>query len=594
MILELPSSKGILRLRQTAVRNLRRRLILTRLLVSLCTDMYYLTMLARFILIASLLPGCGQFDNSAIVDILGHADSELGTPPPCVVDHPLASGSHVVGPGVLGAPYVGFLRAVAPPDDLVRWTASELPDGLSLDPDTARISGIPTASGWLRATAVNVECSDASIDVEQFIDVTDPCADPATCPAADCTEITHQPLRVEVKRVSQTGVVSAVGPGESLAVDGATLRSNRVLPAGSPTTHQMIFSIAGSKEEVLVDYTLPGGPFLPIRTGEARELRYLHGEDGDRYFFLSRVHLKVFVIYDGYLPAAELLQRCPGAGAGKCLLGDLSVVPVPCEVPGGCADRETLALDMPEAAPALLLPGDSEDLESQQLTRLVSAWQPPPDGCAEDAWPYHLSFYQLRPALCTVAEAVVLSGPQPAAPTQAHVDGRVLTPDEEPVLNCVWNIEMPDVAAPVTRWTETDTDTAFEMPLVGDYQARVTCTGSHRNNPVAPCENQPAEVALSAAMATQARVELFWTQGGPDVPITMTVAGVPAKPQGTGGRVLALDLAKRPALEAIEITHESAGEAGAVQVVLRVLEAGEEPYRAVSLLPPATMWQPAQ
>jgi len=31
-----------------------------------------------------------------------------------------------------------------------------------------------------------------------------------------------------------------------------------------------------------------------------------------------------------------------------------------------------------------------------------------------------------------------------------------------------------------------------------------------------------------------------------------------------------------------------------VQVVLRVLEAGEEPYRAVSLLTPDTMWKPAQ
>ncbi len=534
----------------------------------------------RIVLTGLLLAGCGELDNRPIIWVLEDAKSGLEAAESCVPEHGLGPITPVLSVGTVGVSYVGFLPATPQDGESVEWVAlSALPAGLALDRETGSIGGRPTLPGVTRVEleAVSVECPQSALSFDAEIQVVDRCAD-EDCPELDCAAAAAGPLLVDVTVLNTQGTPEAI-PAAGWAFDKLKLESHRLRPSGSHTTHRMLFSVPKSKRQVLVDYTLPGGPGLPLATDKVRDMRYVIGDHGGRYFFLSGGGNVVFNIYDGHLPAAELAQRCPeNHPGGRCVTHDYVVLPMSCESTDACENHQTLALDVAfNDADGLMLPSDSVE-EFNVVTRLVRAFEPVYGGCPGDgAAPYRVSFYQYRTGLCAVPEAEVLQAPGPAAPTSARLNGRVLPPFQDHALGCAWTFVLPDRDAPVSKWATTDTDAWLEMAIVGVYEAQVTCESG--------CPD-PARIHLAVGMKSKARVELFWTGAAGADDVTLMVAGGVAA--SAGGRVLAIDLDAAPPLDTVEVTYRGSNP---IHAVVRVLEQGVVTTREVRDFQSAAVWR---
>lgn len=528
-----------------------------------------------------LICACGELDNAPIAEVL-HREDVPG--PACSELLPSSLGPAVAPPAVVGVPWAGFLHAVPVDGEDVPlvWTITGLPPGVALVEGTGWIEGRPSAWGIFEvtATATVLDCT-ASLEFE--LDVSRAC-DPTAeaCAALSCDQIDAAEIQVEVLRTGSDGVLVGIPPGEAFAREGLqVLVSNEHRGPGVAADRRMILVAPGSKDQVIVNYSIPGGVNVPLE-GDQVDLRYIHGLHDDHYLFITRNGAPRFVVYDGHLPPGEIALRCPEDPLKSgCPVIDYALLPTGCA--DACDGRRHLAVEMTVDDPDPRKPIQIERLlvagevarRGGQLIRLVSAFERGPGvDCTGLQSPLsRVAFYTIPVAACAVCEIVTLAEPDLFAPTGAVFRGRVLFPFEFDSVSYAWTAELPVDDAVLGKVPGDAGEFWLEMPLVGEYRARATCTVEADGKQIQSCLGRPAEVTRTAVPAEAWRVEAVWNPvlfgaSFPSPPL-LTVGDTVAEEDGL--RVLGVDLTVLAGASDIVVHHVAAGaDEPAVSVHVRV------------------------
>lgn len=554
---------------------------------------------------ALLTIGCGILDNT---DIRGLLAAETTTTVSCAPEHPLLAAEHVLPIATAGRAWAGWLHVHGGP---ARWQLSGLPEGLVLGDDSGFIHGHPVSAGVyvVTATATHTDCSTSRLTAEVEILVEEPCGGevegaPPCSPVPACTDAHRDRVTAYVHSyplVSRPGAVASVGPGETYAADGLTVMEANGLrdPRTSPDTgRRMILAVPGSKDPVIIHFTVPGGVYVPIE-GDVVDLRYIRGHHDDHYLFLTAGQHSRFVVYDGFLPPEEIAARCPQNLVGdRCPMPNFAFVPMNCPRDFTCAPHvgamELLAdaSDPTDPSKSLrqLAPG-AVARSSGQLIRVVDAWERSSDSaCSLEDPPRYFGFYQIPIAACSVAEAhAVYLDPSPAAPMVVIADARVLFPTAPELVACNWTFDAPDVDAAVAKGSTTATDMWLEMAAAGLYHTRVTCRVVADGKEYQPCNHRPADLLLLAETQLPYRIELLWPPSPSGDGLQLRIGVIGAERQGH--RVFALDLEPPPGQAEVVVTYEPPPGSLPVPAVVRVLHEGVVVGREATVLQAGQSWQ---
>ena len=583
-------------------------------------------------LVAATLPGCRGLSNEGVREVLATRDLPVTS---CADTLKLEAQAPLLPAGVVGVPWYGFLRHEADEDTRVVWAAQwradapedrgtrekgwqeGLPAGLSLVAELGLLSGRPLQAGRfaLRLTASVVGCEDRQATIEAFFGVDLPC-DPAIekCVATpSCQSASFGPLAVRVFHScvsSLTPCISAedcapgetcpagtcqaictkeellpVLPGDTLAFDGLTIsEANTLRGPGADTERRMVLNVPGSKKQIVVHYTIPGGVYVPLENSVV-DLRFIRGMHDDAYLFLTHNLDPRFVLYDGHLPPEELRWLCADSANGaKCRAPAFDLVPTSCatDEPGDCGERRLVALEMtvddpdparPSQVEQRLIAGDVARTEGD-LIRLVDAWEWA-GSCDAPAAPLHrVRFYTIPLAFCSVCEAWVDSELIAVAPTTALFEARVLFPLAYDQATFGWTAQLPVSGAVTHKGSPTEGDFWLEMSMVGEYRARLTCDITLDGKLFQSCLRSPAEVAVSVRSVADLRVELVWNHVGaePDEPLAPQLHVGAQEGEVQGLRLIAVDL---DGLQtgAVEVRYEPKEPAPDIHAIVRIWRA---------------------
>ncbi|MFT7623003.1 MAG: hypothetical protein ACI9WU_002178 [Myxococcota bacterium] len=462
--------------------------------------------------------GCAtNFDNDRVLPILLDAIGDL----PCEDAVGIPDLRMVSGTPVAGRHWLAWLHTTA---GGIEWEVDGLPTGVVLSADGV-LSGTPLEAGRfelvIRATPRS--CPEASAELVIPLDVE--LEPPAIgCPAAQsCGPGADDAI---------DAWIDAVGPGQVASFDDLTLKT--VEPG------RLIFSIPETrgKEELVLNFRLPGGPELPLKPGKTGlSLRHFHGDYDDRYTFLKAGPATQFVVYRGFIPPEELEARCPNdPGQGRCFISPYARVDSDC----GPALRSDQWGDLHTGTyraeePFLVSIGTIEDCR----------------GC--DGAPWWVEMWETYLTLDPHAEVHVLVAPAATAPTAAVLCARLVPQAEREVdfhVDPLVGGFQPSIS--LDGW--------LDMPLVGRYVVRAFCAAG---------DCGVGQRTVDATPARTFRVEVWTNEGNLDH-VDLSVLGDPG--DRWGNRVLAYDTDEFPALNEVLLTNQ--GQQAVALVGRIVSEAG--------------------
>jgi hypothetical protein len=551
------------------------------------------------------LLGCGEFDNATIRSHLqdSQADLSCGQRMPVALSHP------VLPPLTEGQPWAGWLHAQAPQGGTLRWEVGGLPGGVLLAPNTGMLMGTPHESGLFTLNVtVHVDGCPEAMDSQTWeIEVEPKCME--DCDIPDACGV--------VQRDTLIAYVVGVKAGNRVARNGLKVLSAALPRAvGSDTTHRMVLSdpTSLSKDQVVIHYTLPGGVLPPIQKDEEVDLRFIHGEHGDQYLFLTEEREKPkgrrtkLAVYNGHLSADELIKQCPDSGQDThCHITDFHIGPSSCHGWSSCGSTDLLSVEVTTMPPrstspgwtsTRLMPGQAGELRNHELMRLADATTVPwDDACGTNLdVPYRLSFYIVPVWFCPFAEIHrVDNNDAQTAPTGAVFTGRVLYPTQYAHAVYHWSIEGPSAVAHTPLAQDQAGHFWTELPLAGNYSVFLTTDLSlDGGQPMHACDGHLAVNRFQIPPPEGHRVELSWTpitpggggiQGSePMLWVGSDHAGVPQAPM-----VQAVDLPAMTQSEPILVDYPPSS-GMVVRAEVRIWANGRLVFTAEQTLTPGDQW----
>jgi len=414
------------------------------------------------------------------------------------------------------------MHAKDPFERPLHWWVEGEPEGIRIDPYTGTLAGVPENAGsfTLSVTVSVPDCSEPLSTKEFQLTVHPECEQDCDVPPS-CASVRRDPV---------AAVIDGVGPDSSLARNGLVVhRAALPEPPGLPTSHSMVLSDpdSPSKDHLVIRYRLPGGVIPPIE-GETVDVRYITGNYGDQYLFVTSEKHPRLVIYNGYLTADELVHRCPMSELGThCPLMDFQITPTACAGSDHCDSTDILAMSVatvPFGATSTslvkvpLMPGQSGILPDMTLLRIADATtRTATEDChGEPFIPYDLSFYIVPVAFCSYVEIARVGEHVATAPTGSVLTGRVLYPPLFSDVDFQWSRHMPSQWAQAPLNMDANGNYWSEQPLSGEYRFFLTAEVSLDGGQVMkPCNGLPAEYAMNVPAPDGLRVELAWSpQGG--------------------------------------------------------------------------------
>ncbi len=538
---------------------------------------------------------CGEFRNAGLLADVVSGQDRQSPPPSCTESETITVYLPEVIEWKQGRPVVEWLYGETRSGSPLFWSASNLPVGVELTDAAGVLGGMPAESGVYTTTltATSDVCPEVSLTRAVTIEVLLQCANEVCPESPPCAELRIEDTVLDVEYVPALEARRLIGAGEVLAEDHLLVEAVLLNPPNALAERTLVLSVPNSKDTVLVHYTLPGGVYAPV-SGQRIDLRYVHGEFGDRYLFLTIDHLKRFtLVHDGVLTRDELQRRCPDNPIGlHCQLPEVDWVPLSCSHPDS-ESYTTLALETVTAAdegPGVVRrrigPGAGL-VTGGMLLMLVDAVGCGDASCDDSPSPVRATMYEV-PSECAVCRIAPFDQSGLLVPVSDLVlRGEVIHPRDATGATFTWTAEPPVSPGVLVRSPLDDDAVRLELPMVGDHTVRLGCTAQSAKANLKSCG--PAEVRFSVLARPErpVRVEFWWfvptVDSDPVSPPQLTFNGDSAQAQGPRFQAVEPSIFGELSIEyAVDNSVD-------VQAWIRVLVDGEQTMLRSELLSPGAI-----